>query len=85
MTDRAATPVATLEKIYNRAKELGLRFPYLGNVSPHPFEHTFCPHCGELLIERAGYEIAIRNLDNNHCGRCGEVIEIVMDVGKKHA
>ena len=83
MTDRAATPVATLEKIYRRAKELGLRFPYLGNVCPHPFEHTYCPRCGELLIERAGYEIAIRNLDNHRCGRCDEVIEIVTDVGKK--
>lgn len=83
MTDRADTPVATLEKIYRRAKELGLRFPYLGNVYRHPFEHTYCPRCGELLIERTGYEIAIRNLDNHSCGRCGEVIEIVTDVGKK--
>ncbi len=83
MTDRAATPVALLEKIYRRAKELGLRFPYLGNVYRHPFEHTYCPQCGELLIERAGYDITIRSLDNHHCKRCGEVIEIVTDIGKK--
>jgi pyruvate formate lyase activating enzyme len=83
MTDRAPTPVATLEKIYKRAKELGLRFPYLGNVYRHPFEHTYCPQCGELLIKRDGYEIEFGNLDNHQCGRCGEVIEIVTDVEKK--
>jgi pyruvate formate lyase activating enzyme len=83
MTDRSATPVATLEKIYRRAKELGLRFPYLGNVPGHPFENTYCPHCGELLIGRSGYEITIRNLDNHRCGKCGEGIEIVTEVGKK--
>jgi pyruvate formate lyase activating enzyme len=83
MTSRAATPVATLEKIYNRSKELGLRFPYLGNVYRHPFEHTYCPRCSELLIKREGYNIEFGNLDNHKCGRCGEVIEIVTDIGKK--
>jgi pyruvate formate lyase activating enzyme len=85
MTDRAATPVPALEKIYRRAKELGLRFPYLGNVPLHPFENTYCPNCGELLIERTGYEIKMISPDIHKCGNCGEGIEIVTDVGKKQA
>jgi pyruvate formate lyase activating enzyme len=83
MNDRAATPVATLEKIYQRAKELGLRFPYLGNVMNHPYEHTYCPVCGELLIERFGYTTRIKNLKDHLCGKCGEAIEIVTDIPRK--
>ncbi|MCX6689829.1 MAG: AmmeMemoRadiSam system radical SAM enzyme [Methanoregula sp.] len=80
MTDREATPVATLEKIYLRAKELGLRFPYLGNVYNHPYEHTYCPVCGAVLIERQGFTSRFRELDGQQCGKCGERIEMVRHV-----
>jgi pyruvate formate lyase activating enzyme len=76
MRDREPTPVATLEKIYRKAKELGIRFPYLGNVPGHPFENTFCPKCGALLIERSGYQTRFRQLKGSACGECGEGIEI---------
>ena len=76
MQDREQTPVATLEKIYHRARELGIRFPYLGNVPGHPFENTFCPECGALLIERTGYRTRLQNLKEDRCGECGETIEI---------
>jgi pyruvate formate lyase activating enzyme len=76
MQDREPTPVATLEKIYRKAKELGIRFPYLGNVPGHPFENTCCPKCGALLIERSGYQTRFRQLKGDRCGECGEIIEI---------
>jgi len=77
MTDLAATSVATLEKIYTRAKDLGLRFPYLGNVYNHQYENTYCPACGTVLIERQGFTSRFVALDGQHCGKCGEPIEIV--------
>ena len=80
MTDRKRTPVATLEKIYRAAKELGLRFPYIGNVSRHDYENTFCPSCGALLIERRGFSSRIPGLDGQQCSTCGEKIEIVRHV-----
>lgn len=80
MTDRGATPVALLEKICTRAKELGLRFPYLGNVAHHPFENTYCPACGALLIERRGFSSRITGLDDRQCTSCGETIGIVRHV-----
>ena len=43
MNDRGATPVALLEKICARAKELGLRFPYLGNVAHHRYREHVLP------------------------------------------
>jgi pyruvate formate lyase activating enzyme len=79
MLDRGPTPVARLEQLYERAKELGVRFPYLGNVVSHRYEHTYCPVCGELLIERSGFSSLIRNLDGHRCRKCGEQIELVTD------
>jgi len=81
MTDRGATPVATLEKIYRTAKELGLRFPYLGNVGHHQYENTYCPSCGATLIERQGFSSRVLGLDGQQCKNCGETIEIVRHVG----
>lgn len=83
MTDRTATPLPLLEKIYSRAKELGIRYPYLGNVARHPFESTYCPSCGGLLIERAGFAMQMRNLEKDHCTLCGEKIAVVTDVAGK--
>jgi pyruvate formate lyase activating enzyme len=80
MLDRGATPVATLEKIYKRAKELGLRFPYLGNVYRNPGENTYCPGCNALLIERQGFSSRFVGLEGQQCTHCGEKIEIVRHV-----
>jgi len=80
MLDRGATPVATLEKIYKKAKALGLRFPYLGNVPRNSYENTYCPHCNTTLIERQGFSSRFVALDGNQCTNCGEKIEIVRHV-----
>jgi len=80
MTNREATPVALLEKICSRAKELGLRYPYLGNVPHSRCENTYCPTCGAMLIERRGFSSRITGLDDRQCTSCGEKIEIVRHV-----
>jgi pyruvate formate lyase activating enzyme len=80
MLDREATPIATLDAIYRRAKELGLQYPYLGNVYNNKYENTYCPKCGALLIERQGFASWIRLLDRNHCKKCGETIPLVLHV-----
>lgn len=77
MTDRGATPAALIEKICSRAMELGLRFPYAGNVARSRFENTICPACGALLIERRGFSSRMVDLDDRQCRKCGEKIEIV--------
>jgi pyruvate formate lyase activating enzyme len=77
MLDRGPTPVKTLENIYEHAREVGMRFPYLGNVFAHRYENTFCPACGALLIERSGYGIRFGQLKDGHCTECGEAIPYV--------
>lgn len=77
MADRTATPVKTLENICEMAKELGLRYPYIGNVGGHPYEHTYCPDCGGIVINRSGYRISIENLQEDRCGHCGNRIAVI--------
>lgn len=77
MTDRFATPVKTLEKIYDRARELGLHYPYIGNVAGHPYEHTYCPVCGEKVVERNGFAMRYLAMEEGRCAACGENIPYV--------
>ncbi|MFA5254715.1 MAG: AmmeMemoRadiSam system radical SAM enzyme, partial [Methanoregula sp.] len=80
MTDRGGTPAALIEKICTRAKELGLHYPYSGNVGYSRFDNTYCPACGSLLIERKGFSARIVGLDDRQCTNCGEKIGIVRHV-----
>ncbi len=80
MQDRPATPVTTLERIYERARDLGLRYPYLGNVGGHPYENTWCPRCRALLVERRLMHGRITGLEDGRCRECGEVIPLVRTV-----
>jgi len=71
------TRVETLEKAYGMAKKEGVIYPYIGNVQGHRFENTYCPKCGEMLIQRLGhFIIKYRVTDNKKCSRCGHAIPI---------
>ncbi len=71
------TDVKTLESHYHLAKDLGFRFIYIGNVPGHPFENTYCPSCGEVVIRRYGFRILEWNLtEDMKCKNCGEKIPI---------
>ena len=80
MTDRPPTPIETLEKIYERAKELGLRYPYLGNVGGHPYEDTYCPSCGKIIIKRAGFQTSTENLNGECCSFCNTHIAVIRQI-----
>jgi len=74
---RLQTRVETLEEAYKTAKKEGVRFPYIGNVPGHRFEHTYCPDCGELLVKRYSYGvIQYRLARDNRCPKCGSSIPV---------
>jgi len=75
--DLPETPIQTLDKAFEIAKEEGLKFVYLGNV-PGYKENTYCPNCGELLVERFGLFATRVNLSKNKCPKCGTKINIVI-------
>ena len=68
------TPVATLEAFRKIAMDKGIRYVYIGNVPNHEGGHTYCHHCGRLLIRRVGYAIPEYHIDNNRCKYCRTVI-----------
>jgi len=68
------TPVQTLERCYNIAKEEGLRYPYIGNVPGHKWENTYCHNCKKMIIKRSGF-FNIRNfITDGKCPSCGTKI-----------
>ncbi len=86
MRDVPPTPIETMERLAEVAKEEGLKFVYLGNVPGHPMENTYCPECGALLIKRYGFMITKINLerrgDRRVCKECGHEVPIIGDVKK---
>ena len=68
LLDVPPTPAATLARARHIAKGNGVRYAYTGNVHDREGGGTFCPACGELLIERDWYRLGRWNLDPQ--GRC---------------
>jgi pyruvate formate lyase activating enzyme len=71
------TSLQTLEQARDIGFKQGLRFVYLGNVSGHPAEHTYCDRCGHLLIERDRYSVVSFSLKRNTCPECGNTVPII--------
>jgi len=71
------TKVETLEKAYEMAKKAGVLYPYIGNVSGHRYENTYCPNCGERLIQRYEYYILQYKITKEKkCPKCATSIPI---------
>ena len=71
------TPVKTLEKLAEIAREEGLKHVYIGNVWGHPLEDTYCPNCGYKVIDREGFAIVDWRLtSDNRCPKCGYKLNI---------
>ncbi len=68
------TPVASLERARDVAREEGLHYAYIANVPEHPGKHTYCPDCGQALIERVGYITDVVGLEDGRCGQCGHTV-----------
>jgi pyruvate formate lyase activating enzyme len=65
------TPIEKLQEAYRIAKDVGLKYVYIGNVPGNPQENTYCPNCNKLLVSRTGYMINEVNIKDDHCKFCG--------------
>lgn len=77
MIDLRLTPVDTLLKLQDLAKNKGLNYVYIGNAMTEDGSNTYCPECGELLIKRTGYKVQILGLEEDHCKFCKKRIHII--------
>jgi len=83
MMDYESTPITTLEKHYQIAKDVGLDYVYLGNVPGHPWEHTYCSQCNNIVVKRYGFNILEWYLDkDNKCNFCKNKIPITGNLDK---
>jgi pyruvate formate lyase activating enzyme len=71
MLDRAPTPVETLRRARLIGLQAGLRYVYTGNVPGEQAENSFCPACGELVIERSPMLMRSNRLRRGCCPDCG--------------
>ena len=76
MTDRDCTTAETLRRAARNGRAAGLRHVYAGNLPGHvgDDEHTRCPHCGAVVIERSGFRILALHLTDGCCAGCGTAI-----------
>jgi AmmeMemoRadiSam system radical SAM enzyme len=74
LKDRGPTPLQTLIDAHALARRVGLRYVYTGNAFDPDRQHTYCPACQRMLIERAGYAIGAFHVRNAACEFCGAAV-----------
>lgn len=73
--DLPPTPVAVMERAREIAAER-LSYVYLGNIPGSEGSNTYCPQCGELLVNRTGYHAVNEGLNGTNCCRCSREIRV---------
>ena len=73
--NRPATKYETLEKAYNTAKKMGLKYVYTGNLTTPETSTTYCKNCGEAIIKRDGYNLFAKNIKDDKCKFCGTKVD----------
>jgi pyruvate formate lyase activating enzyme len=74
MLNKPRTPRKTLDRARQIALSKGLHYVYTGNVHDPEGSSTWCPGCGQLIIERDWYELGEWNLIDGRCEFCGTSI-----------
>jgi pyruvate formate lyase activating enzyme len=68
MRNLPPTPVESLHRVWNEARDAGLKYVYIGNIYGHKSESTYCPNDNTRLIHRVGFSVEEYNFTSD--GRC---------------
>jgi pyruvate formate lyase activating enzyme len=74
LTSLPPTPIETLESAVDIADEEGLKYVYLGNYPGHARNSTFCPECGQRIIQRVHFAVLSLDVEGGKCRFCGHAI-----------
>jgi len=78
MTDKPPTNIETLIKAHRIAKEVGIKYVYIGNVPGGREDNTYCWKCNRLLIERFGFSVLENKIiKDKKCPKCKARIDVV--------
>jgi pyruvate formate lyase activating enzyme len=64
------TPIETLEEARQAALDVGLHYVYLGNVPGHEGNHTYCPSCSRMIVQRSGMATIAVHIVDGRCAFC---------------
>ncbi len=72
MLDRHNTTARSLRKAALIGRQAGLQFVYAGNLPGmvENLENTYCPGCGEVLVERDGLRVLRNSITSGVCPKC---------------
>ncbi len=70
MLDLPRTPASTLHRAREIGMKTGLRYVYCGNIPGEEGEDTFCPGCGQRIIERIGFRVVKNDVLGGECRHC---------------
>jgi pyruvate formate lyase activating enzyme len=74
MLDRPRTSQRALARAYEIGKQAGLHYVYVGNVMDADRESTYCPQCGQQLIQRRWYSLNELWRERGVCPHCNHPI-----------
>ena len=70
LTNLPRTPVQTLERACEVARQVGLRYVYTSNIAPHDGSNTYCHKCRSSTIQRLGFKVLDNTLVQGRCPKC---------------
>ena len=73
------TPLNTLTEARKIALDAGLHYVYIGNVPGGEGQHTICPACEKVVIERKGFFVTDMHVTKGVCEYCGHEIKGVWE------
>lgn len=74
MMDTPKTPTETVLRARQQALEAGLHYVYTGNIHDPESQSTYCPGCGQVVIERDWHQLGAYRIRDGGCSRCGRPI-----------
>lgn len=91
-SDEKPTDTLKLIEYHDIAADEGVPYVYISDLYGSRYENTYCPECGNILIEREGsmgepsvsdhcavYDIVSNNLsDGGRCPKCGKELDIMV-------
>ncbi len=72
----SSTPEYALKTAQEIGFQEGLQYVYIGNVPFHPGANTYCPSCGEMIIERGAHSLVRYELSTGACRFCGKPVSV---------
>lgn len=75
LQDLDHTPLESITRARDIALGCGLKFVYPGNVPSDKENHTRCPGCGRVVVERDHYTLAGLHLTKGSCNYCGATVQ----------